>query len=186
MTAARELLEMISVVSLTVSAIARQAKTSSATFYVYFDDVSDIVLALAREASEDIDDVLATLRAWRIGQNTEEGARAFFAAYRAYWDRHRPVLVMRNMEADRGDRRFLAVRGQAGLTVIRELGFIIRDGHPPDQLSDEQAVARATVIFAAIERIAATASLYPADNRAASTAALNEAQIVILVSLVRN
>jgi hypothetical protein len=42
------------------------------------------------------------------------------------------------------------------------------------------------VIFAAIERIAATASLYPADNRAASTAALNEAQIVILVSLVRN
>lgn len=186
MTAAQELLRTMSAVSLTAAAIARHAKTSSATFYVYFDDVSDVVLALAAEASDDIDDVMAVLATWRGGQATEEGARAFFAVYRAYWDAHRAILGIRNMEADRGDPRFLRIRGDVGLRIIRELGALIREGHPDDSLTEEQAVARATVIFAAIERIAATASLYPRDGRAASESALDEAQIAILVSLVRN
>src|ERR1700712_2944885 len=82
MTAAHELLQTMSAVSLTATAIARQAKTSSATFYVYFDDVSDVVLALATEASEDLDAVMATLGNWRAGQGTEAGARAFFNVYR--------------------------------------------------------------------------------------------------------
>jgi AcrR family transcriptional regulator len=186
MTATQELLQTMSAVSLTAAAIARQAKTSSATFYVYFDDVSDVVLALAAEASDDVDAVMATLETWRDGQATEEGARAFFNIYRAYWDEHRAILGIRNMEADRGDPRFLRIRGNVGLRIIRELGALIREGHPHDSLTEEQAVARATVIFAAIERIAATASLYPRDERSTSESALNEAQIAILVSLVRN
>ncbi len=176
----------MSAVSLTATAIARHAKTSSATFYVYFDDVSDVVLALATEASEDLDTVMAALATWRAGQSTEEGARTFFNVYRAYWDRHRAILGIRNMEADRGDVRFLHIRSNAGLQIIWELGALIRDGHCDGTLGEEQAVARATVIFAAIERIAATVSLYPRENRSPSTDALSEAQIAILVALVRN
>lgn len=184
MTAAYELLQTMSAVSLTATAIARHAKTSSATFYVYFDDVSDVVLALAQEASEDLAEVMSVLASWRSGQSTEDGARAFFKTYRAYWDRHRAILGLRNMEADRGDTRFLSVRGTAGLKVIRELGTIIQEGHPDGNLSGEQAVARATVIFAAIERIAATASLYPRNDEGVSDDALSEAQVAILVTLV--
>ena len=189
MLAAYELLQTMSAVSLTATAIARQAKTSSATFYVYFDDVSDVVLALAREASEDLDEVRAVLAAWRTGKSTEDGARAFFDVYRAYWDRHRAILGIRNMEADRGDARFLAIRSRSGLSIITELGALIREGHPDDTLSEDQSLARATVIFAAIERLAATASLYPRDLhevRGASEAAISEAQVAILVSLVKN
>ena len=186
MQAAHELLQTVSAVSLTVTAIARQAKTSSATFYVYFDDVSDIVLALARDASTDLDDVMAALAAWRAGLTPEDGARAFFAAYRAYWDRHRATLVTRNMEADRGDPRYLAVRSDVGLIIIRELAQVILNGHPSDALTEDQAIGRATVIFAAIERLAATVSLYPQAPTRLSQAALDEAQVAILVALVRN
>ena len=186
MAAARGLLKDMSAVSLTVAAIARQAKTSPATFYVYFDDVSGVILALAQKASEDLDDVLSALAAWRSGRSAEIGARTFFSAYHAFWDRNGPILVLRNMEADRGDGRFLAARSQSGRAIIRELGAILREGHAAGQLTETQAYARATVIFAALERIAAAAALYPRDERAISHAALNEAQIDILVSLTRN
>lgn len=188
MAAAHELLQNVSAVSLTATAIARHAKTSSATFYVYFDDVSDVVLALAREASEDLDDVRAVLADWRADVETERGARAFFETYRAYWNRHRVILNLRNMEADRGDERFLALRGSSGLSVIRELADVIQQGHPDGSLSEDQSLARATVIFAAIERLAASAPLYPSEppvRRGATTTALTEAQIAMLVSLVR-
>ena len=184
MTAAHDLLQTMSAVSLTATAIARHAKTSSATFYVYFDDVSDVVLALAAEASEDLEDVMAVLERWRAGQSTADGARAFFTVYRSYWDRHRAILGLRNMEADRGDARFLTIRGTAGLKIIWQLGAVIREGHHDGSLSEERAVALATVIFAAIERIAATASLYPRANSSPSAEELDEAQIAILTALV--
>lgn len=184
MAAAHELLQTMSAVSLTATAIARQAKTSSSTFYVYFDDVSDVVLALATEASEDIGAVMASLGDWRAGQSTEAGARAFFNVYSAYWDQHRAILSLRNMEADRGDMRFRRIRSDAGLKVIWQLGAIIREGHPDNLLSEERAVARATVIFAAIERLAATVSLYPRETYSPSVDELSEAQIAILTALV--
>ncbi|MBV9842357.1 MAG: TetR/AcrR family transcriptional regulator [Sphingomonadaceae bacterium] len=189
MAAAQELLQTMSAVSLTATAIARKASTSSATFYVYFDDVSDVVLALAREASEDLGAVHAVLAAWRAGKDTQVGARDFFEIYRAYWDRHRAILGIRNMEADRGDQRFLAIRSRAGMSIIAELAALIREGHPDGSLTEDQSIARATVIFAAIERLAATASLYPPQLggvRAVSPTALGEAQIAILVSLVQH
>jgi AcrR family transcriptional regulator len=154
MTAARKLLQTHSAVSLTATAIARQAKTSSATFYVYFDDVKDVVLALASEVSEDLGQVQEALGGWRAGMDAEQGAQAFFTAYRAYWDRHRAILSIRNMEADRGDPRFLAVRSRSGMSIITKLAAVIRDGHTLGSLNDEQSIARATVIFAAIERLA--------------------------------
>lgn len=184
MTAAHELLQTMSAVSLTATAIARQAKTSSATFYVYFDDVGDVVLALAAEASDDLDAVMAVLETWRAGQSTEEGARAFFTIYRGYWDRHRAILSLRNMEADRGDARFLEIRSAAGLRIIWQLGAIIREGHHDGMLTEARAVALATVIFAAIERIAASAALYRRDSASPASDELAEAQIAILTALV--
>jgi len=186
MAAADVLLQTVSPVSLSIHAIARQAGTSPATFYVYFDDVSDVVLALAQEASTDLGEIMDALARWRAGLETEAGARAFMAAYQAYWARHRAILVTRNMEADRGDPRFLATRSEAGMTIVRQLAQVIQEGHPAGQLDDEQAIARATVMFAAIERLAAATPLYPRTPQSPTEAALNEAQIAILASLVRN
>jgi AcrR family transcriptional regulator len=189
MAAAQDLLQTYSPVSLTATAVARSARTSSATFYVYFDDVKDVALALATEASDDLEQVRQALDAWRVSMDVERGARAFFDAYQSYWNRHRAILSIRNMEADRGDERFLAVRSRSGMGIIAELAMLIRKGHPDGVLDDEQSLARATVIFAAIERLASTATLYArtrSDVRGATDAALAEAQIAILATLVKH
>src|SRR3546814_10296726 len=41
---------------LTASAIARTAKLASQTFYLYFNDIDEILLALSQEAAEDMDE----------------------------------------------------------------------------------------------------------------------------------
>jgi AcrR family transcriptional regulator len=106
MNAARGLLDVTSPIAVTVAAIARAAGTSTGTFYVYFDDVNDIVLALAQEASADLGAVHEALEAWHGGLSADAGAERFVRSFRAYYDAHRAILSIRNMEGDRGDERF--------------------------------------------------------------------------------
>jgi AcrR family transcriptional regulator len=184
MAAGLKLLGVQSAVSLTAAAIAREAETSSATFYVYFDDVGELVFALAREATDDLDDVFTVLDKWVNGQPVEQGASAFVEAYGAYWNEHRPILLLRNMEADRGDRRFQDMRSVAGGRLLRPLAGLIKKGHAEESLTDEQALARAAVIFAAIERMAATETIYHDQRPILSVDAIRQAQVSVLVSLV--
>jgi len=184
MAAGLELLSTQSAVSLTAAAIARKAETSSATFYVYFNDVGELVFALAREATEDLGNVFAALENWVAGQPAEQGANAFVEAYRDYWNEHRPILLLRNMEADRGDRRFQEMRSSAGALILRPLADLIKKGHADEALTDEQALARAVVIFAAIERMAATETIYRDEHPMPSFNAMRGAQVSVLASLV--
>lgn len=181
--AATRLLQVQSAVSLTATAIAQEAETSLATLYVYFGDVSDILFVLAEEASAAITDVLATLEAWDPRGDNTGGARCFLDAYRAYWTRHHAVLVLRNMESDRGDARFADIRKRAGVRIVRALAGKILSGHSGATLTDEQAMARAMVLFAAIERLAVREMLYD-DEGPEIQEALHEAQIGILSELV--
>lgn len=181
--AAARLLQAQSAVSLTATAIAQEAQTSLATLYVYFGDVRDILLVLAEEASAAIGEVLAAIDAWDPWENSAEGARIFLNAYRAYWTRYNAVLVLRNMESDRGDARFSDIRMQAGVRIVRALAGKILAGHPDSAMTEEQAMARAMVIFAAIERLATRQTLYEAESPAIQ-GALHEAQIRILTELV--
>lgn len=181
--AAARLLRTQSAMSLTASAIAQEAKTSLATLYVYFGDVRDILLVLAEEASAAIDDVLVALKAWKPRRDDLDGPRQFLDAYRRYWHRHNAVLVLRNMESDRGDARFSEIRKQSGVRLVQILADKIIAGHPGTSLTGEQAMARAIVIFAAIERLATRETLYN-DDAATIQADLHEAQIGILLELV--
>jgi len=181
--AATRLLQTQSAVSLTATAIAQEAQTSLATLYVYFGDVRDILLTLAEEASAAIEEVLTVLEAWDPQAGDGNGARAFFEAYRAYWTRHHSVLVLRNMESDRGDPRFSQMRTQSGARIVRALAGKILAGHPESGMAEEQALARATVIFAAIERLATREMLHHMEEPP-FPGALYEAQISILRELV--
>lgn len=181
--AAERLLHGQSAVSLTATAIAQEAQTSLATLYVYFGDVRDILLVLAEEASDAIGEILAALEAWDPQVSSTDGARAFLNAYRAYWTRHHAVLVLRNMESDRGDVRFSEIRKQAGVRIVSRLASNILDGRAHADLTEEQAMARAIVIFSAIERLATRETLYEGESPAIQSA-LYEAQIGILTELV--
>lgn len=184
MSAAHSLIQTCSPVELTVRAIARHAGTSPGTFYVYFDDIPAMILALAEDAASDLGEVVDAIQSWRYGEYAD-GAEIAFRAFQAYWSRHRAVLNIRNMEADRGEPDFMNLRIKAGTTIIHELARV-QFIHPRAEPSAE-SLARAAVIYAAIERLTATKGHYDEapDDFLASLAAIETAQIALLRTLER-
>lgn len=136
--------------------IARAIDASPATFYQYFRDVEDAVLALAAEVGEDlapIGDALA--RSWQEPDGLDV-ARALVAHFMDYWDANRAVLRTRNLTAQEGDGRFREVRNRS-LAPFRE-GFAtkIADGQRAGRVGPEiSPVAAASALCAMLERMAA-------------------------------
>lgn len=157
MEAARLLLKTQSPMQLTTVAIAKKAKTSSATFYMYFDDVKDIMYALAETAGEDTAEIYAVLdEPWDASVAEVAHARRFVDAICAAWERHRAVLSYRNLEADRGDSRFAQLRTRYFHPIVERMGNLILAAYPPgSEPRKGDAYAEASVIYAGLERAAA-------------------------------
>ncbi len=157
MDATRELLKTTSPVELTAVSIAKAAQTSSATFYMYFDDIKEVLIALAEVAGHDTADVFAVLdETWDTANLTRHADR-LVAAFYAVWDKHREVLRYRNIEADRGDPGFDKLRMDVYIPFIELLAQrIIASCPPDDRPSRGDARALASVLHAALERLAAT------------------------------
>ena len=158
MEAARKLLEIYSPVELTAVSIAKEAKTSSASFYMYFVDVRDILYALATQAGADMLLVHAVVeQPWDEG-DLETRAMELVEVVTTVWDRHRQVLRFRNLEADRGDPRFEALRMNTYVPFIDLLARRIISATPVDRPkpSLSQAFSLASVLHSAMERLAST------------------------------
>ena len=156
LAATTELLETHGVRDLRVVDIARQVGTSPATFYQYFRDVEDAVLALAVEVGEDLAPIEELLdRAWS-GDDGLDAARALVVAFIDYWDAHRAVLRTRNLAAQEGDRRFREVRA-AALRPLREgLAAKVEEAQVAGNVSTELSpIAAAAALAAMLERMAA-------------------------------
>lgn len=156
MEATRHLLKTQSPMQLTTVAIAKQAKTSSATFYMYFDDIKDIMYALAQSAGEDTSEIYAVLaEPWDASKVEVEHARRFVDAFCTAWARHRAVLSYRNLEADRGDSRFFELRTRYYYPIVERIGNRILAAYPPGNRPRKgDAFAEASVVYAALERAA--------------------------------
>ena len=101
--------------------IARTAGTSPATFYQYFKDVSEATLRLAEQAADEMPEMLGIISGSWEGRHGLERARRLVDAFVRHWDEHRAVLLVRNLAADEGDRRFLRVRQKAMTPVLARL-----------------------------------------------------------------
>lgn len=149
------LAELPSARKLTASSIARAAGLASQTFYLYFDDVEEILLSLSAVASEDTADIIAALDApWDLAAPRDYTARVVESFYQ-YWDRHRSILNIRNYMADRGDEPFAKVRNESAVPIIVKIAARIRTSQGEDRLTERDALARSIIIFSAIERMAA-------------------------------
>lgn len=149
--AAREMLPQVPVHKLTPSAIGRRAGLASQTFYLYFRSVEELLLQLCAEVVDEAGTLADALD--RPGSLTEQ-AEAFVADFYRFWDRHRPVLTLRNFFADSGQPAFVEERNKASLPVVRRIAARIAQADP-NGVSAADAFARAVIIFAAIERMAA-------------------------------
>jgi len=111
--------------------IARVAGTSPATFYQYFADVEEAVLALAEEVEVEAGGALAELvtdRSW-VGRDGWDTALALADGFVRTWERYRSVLRVIDLATDEGDLRFRAVRtrmlgapSEALVSVLEERG----------------------------------------------------------------
>lgn len=151
--ASRVLLASMSPIDLTAAAISKQAGSSPATFYVYFDDVRDLLLALSAAASATAEDLFPLTDALLVDARLERDIATMIGAVNAAWDKSAPVLLYRNLEADRGDARFDELRTIQATPMLDRIAAAIamrRDAGFPAAI----AIAEAGVLVAAIERIA--------------------------------
>jgi len=154
--ATNELLETHGVRDLRVVDIARRVGTSPATFYQYFRDVEDAVLALAAEVGEDLAPIEEVLdRPW-TGPDGLATARELVVSFIEYWDAHRAILRTRNLAAQEGDRRFRDVRA-AALRPLREgLAAKVQEGQAAGLVPAELSpIAAASALASMLERMAA-------------------------------
>lgn len=180
MDAASRLLETISPISLTAASISKEAGTSPATFYVYFDNVEDILWALCSEISNETSDLFTHDRFLRDDDRLEQDALDFVHGYCDIWSKDGMLLLYRNMESDRGNRRFYQLVLKIALPILQGLTDRIVEAAPPGKpVSRSDANAEAVVFIGAIDRIAAALHLWPDDSLSADTLLRAEARVLM-------
>ncbi len=184
LTAARHLVTATPAEALTASAIAREAGLASQTFYLYFKGVDDALLYLSREASEDTGEIAAELdRSWDAGK-LRYHAECVVSAFYRYWDKHRAILNIRNFRADGGQDSFVEVRNTSAVPIVTKIAARIRAARGDDLLTERESLARAIVIFSAIERMAARYAYLPAWRSFVDSEDLKRAEAEILALLI--
>lgn len=135
--------------------IARKAGTSPATFYQYFKDVSEATLRLAEQAAQELEVIALIDGPWE-GERGLDNARAIVEAFVRHWDAHRAVLLVRNLAADEGDRRFQKVRQQSLTPMIEHFVAQIEKSQKSGRVDPVLGPAAAAAAMGAIlERLAA-------------------------------
>jgi AcrR family transcriptional regulator len=154
--ATSKLLEERGALGLRVVDITREVGTSPATFYQYFRDVEEAVLALTAEVGEElalVDELLK--RSW-TGPAGLDAAREMVEAFIRYWDAHRAVLRTRNLAAQEGDVRFRQVRNNSLRPITDHLATTVTESQAVGRVSAEiSPMAAAAALVALLERMAA-------------------------------
>jgi AcrR family transcriptional regulator len=151
-----ELLAERSVRDVSVVDIARRAGTSPATFYQYFRDVSEATLRLAEQAARELPAVIEMIDGEWEGESGLANARRIVDAFVRHWDAHRAVLLVRNLAADEGDRRFQRLRQESLTPVLQHLARQISQSQTAGRVDPALGPAAAAAAMGAIlERLAA-------------------------------
>jgi AcrR family transcriptional regulator len=150
------LLRERSVLDISVVEIARRVGSSPATFYHYFEDVEEAALALAEQAAEEMPALVELIDAPWDGEASLETARSIVEAFVVHWDNNHAVLMIRNFGAERGDRRFQAVRRKALRGVLESFAAHIADSQAAGSVSESvHPYAAAAALASILERLAA-------------------------------
>ncbi len=163
MQAARAMLKSSSPIELTAIAVARGAGSAPPSFYVYFTDTRDLLLALAEEAAEDLAALAGHFAAPWPPADPQAWANRFVDDFVAKWANHNEVLAIRNLEADRGDLAFDEARVNASLPVLTALTDRMVEAQPP-QLRRVDLFAEAVIFYATLERIASITGNTPSHR----------------------
>ena len=171
--ATADLLGSEGILDLTVVDIARKVGTSPATFYQYFQNVEEAVLALSAEVGDEVQSLAEAVEGRWQGAKGLATARALVDGFLDYWDQHRAVLRTRNLAAQEGDARFREVRNQALSQITDRLAAKVAEFKEAGKVaSDINAYAAAGALVAMMERMGAYH--YELEGRGVSRTAMVE------------
>lgn len=150
--AAHEILAEQTGATLTLSEVARRASLRMGSLYLYFADMTELVLAMLEVVMATAEEAYVGLVRTRWSDN-ELGSRAydFVCAYHRFWGHHSHLLHLRNSMSDRSDERMMIHRIRAAQPVMR-LMVEQMDGDLADP--DAPAVSMATALMTGLERVA--------------------------------
>ena len=151
LAATTELLAETTDGQLSLSAVARKAGLGMTSLYVYFNDLTELLLAVLDPVMATAEDAyIALLRQRWPDEELGERAFAFISAYHAFWVKHSNLLHLRNNMADRRDERLLIHRVRSAQPVMRLLVEQM-DGDLADPASP--VFSMATALMTGLERV---------------------------------
>ena len=144
LTAARHLLDNRDT-PISLSAVAREASLSMTAIYLYFADLTELLLALLVPVAEEAEEShIADMREhWSDDQLTGRCHR-FIQAYHRYWEAHAGLLLLRNQLGGAQDRLPFNHRAMAAVLItgvdrvmtIHSAGVTPTAEMPKDYLED--------------------------------------------------
>ena len=154
--AAAELLGTNGLLDLTVVEVARRVGTSPASFYQYFQNVEEAVLALSDGVGEEVSALVEPLERQWSGRAGFESCRELVRRFIDYWDEHRAVLRIRDLAAQEGDQRFRAMRNKSLSMITDRLTEKIAEAQQSGKVAVEiTPYAAASAMVAMMGRMAA-------------------------------
>jgi AcrR family transcriptional regulator len=162
--ATRDLLQYRGLRELRVADIARAVATSPATFYQYFSDVEHVVLHLAAEANTELPALLQLFDGvWR-GKEGRRRALQVVNFFMDYWDRHGPILRIRNLAAEEGDKRFMALRRAAMEPILAAMVSLMERSGVTEKDPLISPGSAALAMSAILDRLAAVHTLVEGEG----------------------
>jgi AcrR family transcriptional regulator len=187
-TAASLLNKGVSLDTLSAPSVARAAGMSPAAFYIYFNDMQDLLLELTSETLEKMGDLVRLLSTPWSPHLVHSHAEAFVEAFHQYWYAHHGILVYSIFAINNGDKEVARLRLEASYPVIRALAKQMLALHVgTEELGPVSSVARANLLWSGMQQM--TASVFAARREPSATEVLDpldlkRAEVDTLVKLM--
>ncbi len=153
-----ELINESSDTPISLSAVARKAGLGMTSLYVYFSDLSELLIAVLdpvmHEAGEPGGYFNLITNYWPDDQ-LEGSCRAFVQSYFEFWEKHSRLLHLRNSMADQYDQKLMLARVRSAQPVI---ALFRKQLAAPGTHSDQVGGDMASVLMTGIERAVTVAT----------------------------
>lgn len=154
--AAQTLLAAPEPVQITLSAVAREASLGMTTLYLYFGDLTELLLAVLEPMMATAEDCyLASLRIRWPEETLGQHCIDFVNAYHAFWQQHSRILHLRNSMADQQDQRMMVHRIRSAQPLIAAL---VEQMDCDPRANPSPAFGMASVLVTGLERLVTIAT----------------------------
>lgn len=142
---------------ITLSAVAQEASLGMTSLYNYFNDLTELVVAVLDLVTGMAQDgYISILETYWPDAELSERCHAFIVAYNRFWNRHSRLFHLRNKMADSLDTRIMEHRLRSGLPILRLLEFQL--GLNDGREAGSEVMAMSSVLLTGIERTATVAT----------------------------